>query len=75
MDISPRAALDIVERIEKSCQHLAEFPEMGALREDLAPALRAFAAARYVILYRPSQYGADIVRVIQGARDLRRAVD
>jgi len=72
---NPGAALGFVERIEETCRNLAEFPEMGALREDLAPALRAFPVAKYVILYRPAKEGADIVRVIHGARDLPSALD
>ena len=72
---NPRVALDFVERIEESCQRLAEFPEMGSLREDLAPALRAFAVGKYVVLYRPANSGVDIVRVIHGARDLPSALD
>ena len=72
---NPRAALGFVERIEEACRRLAEFPELGALREDLATALRAFAVGNYAILYRPAKEGVDIVRVIHGARDLPSALD
>jgi toxin ParE1/3/4 len=71
----PEAALGFIERVESACGRLGAFPEMGSLREDLAPALRAFAMGRYVILYRPAENGVDIVRVVHGARDLPSLLD
>ena len=49
---------------------LAEMPEAGRQREELAPELRSFAIGNYVIFYRPIENGVEIVRVLHGARDL-----
>lgn len=68
----PKAAVAFVERIEQKCRMLAESPEMGFLRDELAPGLRAWPVAKYVIFYRETLDGIDIVRVVHGARDLDR---
>ncbi len=49
---------------------LAGQPLMGEARDDLAASLRIFAADNYVILYRPTGSGIDVVRVVHAARDL-----
>lgn len=67
---NPRAAATFVDRVEEACRRIADFPEMGTLREDLAPSLRAFAVGNYVVLYRPADQGIDVLRVVHGARDL-----
>jgi toxin ParE1/3/4 len=49
---------------------LAEQPLMGESRNDLASNLRMFVSENYVLLYRPSGAGIEIVRVVHAARDL-----
>lgn len=43
---------------------------MGRSREELAPGLRSFPVARYVVFYRTGHRGIEIARVLHGARDL-----
>jgi toxin ParE1/3/4 len=43
---------------------------MGPSRPDIAPTLRCFRVGNYLIFYRQAQDGAEIVRVVHGARDL-----
>lgn len=43
-------------------------PGMGATRFDVRHGLRLFPAGNYLILYREIDDGAEIVRVIHGAR-------
>lgn len=43
-------------------------PGIGALRFDIRDGLRLVAAGPYLILYREIDEGAEIVRVIHGAR-------
>jgi len=49
---------------------LASMPLMGRPREELSPRLRSFPVGRHVIFYRPMDNGVEIVRVLDGARDL-----
>lgn len=67
-----RAAVAFVERLEKKCYELAENPDMGFLRDELAPDLRCWPVRKYLIFYRPIDDGIEIVRVVHGARDLDR---
>ena len=60
--------------LEDRCRLLASHPLMGRARAELAPKLRSLAHGRYVIFYRAIEDGVAIVRVLHGARDLRRAL-
>lgn len=43
---------------------------LGEARDDLAATLRMWTAGNYVILYRPSPNGIEVVRVVHAARDI-----
>ncbi len=49
---------------------LANFLEMGKLREELAKNLRSFPVEDYLIFYCQFENGIEITRVISGYRDL-----
>ena len=49
---------------------LAENPMAGRGRAELGPDLRSFPAGSHTIFYFPREDGAEIVRVIHGARDI-----
>jgi toxin ParE1/3/4 len=66
------AALHLIDVIDEKLRLLAEFPHLGPARDDLGPSLRSFPLGNYVIYYRPRPDGIDVVRVLHGARDLRR---
>lgn len=68
----PAAALRLIERIEQSCQLLAENPLIGEACEFLALGLRMTVVGNYIVFHRPAEDGAEIVRVIHGARDWQR---
>ena len=61
-----------IERIESRCRELAEFPELGPERPDIAPDARMLVIDRWLVLYRIEGDGVRIVRVVDGARDLTR---
>ena len=63
------AADDVLEVIQEKCNVIANTPGIGRLREELAPNLRSVVTGSYVIFYRPNETGAEIVRVLHGARD------
>ena len=48
---------------------LAENPSLGRQRPDLAPGLRSFPVRRYVLYYRPTRSGIELVRVLSAFRD------
>lgn len=64
------AALDFVTRLQLACESLAAMPGQGRKRDDLAPGLRSFPVARYIIFYRRVTTGVEIARVVHGARDI-----
>ncbi|GLS17150.1 plasmid stabilization protein [Labrys miyagiensis] len=65
---SPMAAKKWFDDIYRRCRGLGEMPGMGVARSDVRPDLRMFPAGKYLILYREVDGGAEIVRVIHGAR-------
>ena len=67
---NPRAANRLTEEIDKRCQMLAQYPLAGTIRDELAPNLYSFPVGTYVIFYRPTDRGIELIRVIHGARDL-----
>jgi toxin ParE1/3/4 len=66
------AALRFIDRMDQRLKLLAEFSGLGRTREDLAPGLRGFPVGNYVIFYRQIADGIELVRVLHGARDMRR---
>jgi toxin ParE1/3/4 len=64
------AADSIVDRIHEICRLLSRSPFIGQAWPELAPGLRGFVVGNYVIFFRPSDDGVQIVRVVHGARDL-----
>jgi len=67
---NPAAADRVLEDMEHRFIMLADNPQMGRYRPDIAPELRYFISGKYLILYRTPTDGVQIVRVIHGARDL-----
>lgn len=70
MQENPSAALRLIERIENACTMLGDNPLLGRSRPDIAPDARSWSVGHYLILYRRMPSGAEIVRVIHGARNL-----
>lgn len=63
---SPMAARRWYDSMLERCEKLGKMPGMGFARADVHPDLRVLPAGKYLI--REAQDGADIVRVIHGAR-------
>ncbi len=64
------AADRVAVRFDVTFGMLAQHPQAGRLRDDVAGNVRTFPVGQYLILYRPIKDGVDIVRVVHGARDL-----
>jgi plasmid stabilization system protein ParE len=66
----PESADKILDEIQKRFLLLARFPEMGVAQQDLAPALRSFPVDQYLIFYRLTKHGIEIVHVLPEKADL-----
>ncbi len=65
---SARRVLDaIYDRIDAACARLVEHPRIGRACPKISPDARALVIERWLTLYRLTEYGAQIVRVIDGA--------
>ena len=51
---------------------LAQFPDMGQLRDDLGERLRSFPVKPYIIFYIKFDDGIEIVRILHSSRDIDR---
>ncbi|RWE37113.1 MAG: type II toxin-antitoxin system RelE/ParE family toxin [Mesorhizobium sp.] len=65
---SPSAALRWYDEIFARCQRISEMPGMGVARPEVRADLRTLPVGNYLILYRQIEGGAEIVRVVHGAR-------
>lgn len=68
---NPDAATRLTDRLEAECWRLARDPGIGQPRPDLAQGLRFFPVGNYLIFYRESSEGIQVIRVLHGARDYR----
>jgi toxin ParE1/3/4 len=66
----PAAADRQISAFFRRFQMLAGNPELGQRRPELGSELRTFSVGNYVIIYRASAGGAEIVRVVSGYRDI-----
>jgi len=69
---SIRVAERFIDRLGEVFERLAQFPGIGTRREGLAPGLRSFPEGNYVVFYRETDEGIEIVRVLHGALDIER---
>lgn len=74
---SQRATLQVAERIlDKIGERfslLTRYPRAGVLRMEFGPEIRCISAGDYVIYYRIAPQRIEIIRVLHGARNQRRA--
>jgi toxin ParE1/3/4 len=66
------AALRWLETMDEKFRLLSSFPGAGPARDAIAPGLRSYPVGNYLILYRAAPGRVEIVRVVHGARNLRR---
>ena len=65
----PLAADRQLDRIDAACEMLAENPQGGPRRDDLARGLRFYPVGNYLVFYTVGEDGITVVRVLHGARD------
>ena len=66
------AADDLVRKFDHALDLLADNPGLGPERPELAPGMRSFPVGKYLLFYRPLDKGIELLRVLHGARDLKR---
>jgi toxin ParE1/3/4 len=60
----------IVREIGEACRLLGDHPFAGRVRNEVRPGLRSIAAPPHVVFYRVNDDIAEIIRVLDGRRDL-----
>jgi toxin ParE1/3/4 len=72
--IAPRSsdtvADQVYDRIEQTCQLLKHNPQLGPARPEIAEDARALVIGRWIALYRLMKDGVQVVRIVDGVRDL-----
>ena len=66
----PGAAARLVAAIRQRCRILAQNPNLGERRDDLALGVRVFSSGNYGIYYRPLDEMVRVERVLHGARSV-----
>ncbi len=70
---NPEHARNFTARIRAQCESLSDFPQRGALRDDLGVGLRALGFERRVVIaFRILPDMVQIVRIFYGGRDFER---
>ena len=67
---NPRQADIYLDFIDEKLDLLASSPRMGRPYDVVIPCLLAFPVDNYMIFYRQSDIGIEVVRVLHGARDI-----
>jgi toxin ParE1/3/4 len=70
---SPETADRVVDRITERFWLLGEHPDAGKPARDIAASVKCFPAGKYLIYYRKTRRGTDILHIFHGARDQRSA--
>jgi toxin ParE1/3/4 len=74
-DSNPTRAESFITELEAAARQIGKRPQSFAAREDISPGLRAAVHGRYLLLFRDFDDEVRIVRIVHGARDLRRLFD
>ena len=68
-----RVADRLIDGITDRFWILGEHPDAGRASEDIGDGVRCFPAGKYLIYYRKTRTGIDILHVFHGARHQKRA--
>lgn len=73
-DSSERIADECIDRIVARCDRLVDFPARGSRRPDVAPDARLLVVERWSVFYRITADEVQIVRVVDGVRDISKLI-
>jgi toxin ParE1/3/4 len=66
----PATADRVYDAIEKRCNTLRQNSQLGRPRPEIAEGARSLVIERWIVFYRIVEDGVQIVRIVDGARDL-----
>ena len=66
------AAVRFLTKLDEKLVLASDMPLAGATRPDLGRNVRSWPVEKYLLLYRPIEGGIELLRVIHGARKVRR---
>ncbi|MGA9896907.1 MAG: type II toxin-antitoxin system RelE/ParE family toxin [Terriglobales bacterium] len=66
---SPEVADRLIDGIADRFWLLGEHPDAGRPSGDIAAGVKSFPAGKYLIYYRATRWGTDILHIFHGARD------
>jgi toxin ParE1/3/4 len=66
----PATADRVCDAIKKRCESLRHHPELGRPRPEIGDGARSLVIERWVAFYRIVGDGVQVVRIVDGARDL-----
>jgi toxin ParE1/3/4 len=69
-DRSPVYADRLIGKLTKKFEFVGRFPKAGTPVDDLSPGLRKTPVEGHIVYFREAPTGAEIARVIHGARDV-----
>jgi toxin ParE1/3/4 len=64
-----RAADKLLNRLFHKFELAARHPDIGSARPELGTLARIIVEGRYIAIYEPADYGAEIVAVVHGMRE------
>lgn len=70
VEVNPDAGIRLIDEITARCRQLAKQPRQGRPRGDLGAGIRSIVVNRYIIFFRASASGIDVLRVLHGSRDI-----
>lgn len=65
---NPIRACTFIDEIETYCHRIGEMPSAFIVRDDLGPGIRMAIYGKYLILFRITDAGVRIERIVHGAR-------
>jgi toxin ParE1/3/4 len=68
------AADELLRTFDAKLELLSEYPKAGPARPELRRGIRSFPVGDYLLFYRPIHGGIELLRVLHGARNLRKAL-
>jgi toxin ParE1/3/4 len=66
------AALRFYDEVDRLLSLIARYPRMGEAVDQLGPGVRRHTLGDYLLFYRLSGDGIELIRVLHGARDIDR---
>lgn len=67
---NPHAAVRLIDALRERWTLLLDHPFSGKARDDLRPGARCLIVRRYLVFYRVTDLGIEIVRILHGHRNI-----